>query len=116
MGSVLLYAAVVFFLSFGIIAFVNFLTDFMYETKYLKNKTVYTIIQVENEACGIENIVRAINFKVEKSYSGAYDHRIIFIDNNSVDSTYKILKRLEKSIGKITVLKRAELLKKLDFL
>lgn len=116
MGNILLYSAIVFFLSFGIISFVNFLIDFVYETKYLKNKTIYTIVPMENEACSAENVVRAVKFKVEKSCSGVCDSRIIFVDLKSFDATYPTLKSFEKSEGGITAVKSEEILKKLDFL
>ena len=115
MGEVILYAFLIFFLSFGLISFCNFFVDFLYETKYLKNKKIYTVVRMENEVCNAENIVRAIIAKVEKSYFGTYDHNIIFVDNNSFDGTYPLLKSIEKNSGKIKAFKREELIKKLEF-
>lgn len=115
MGGILLYSAVIFFLSFGIISCMGFIRDFFYETKYLKNKTVYTIVPVENEACSIENIVRAVKFKVEKSCSGVCDCKLFFVDTGSSDATYSILKRLEKTDKEIIAVKTSEISKKLDF-
>ena len=115
MGSILLYSWVVFFLSFGIISFLRFLVDFTYETKFLRNKTLYTVVEMENEACASENIVRAVKFKVEKSCSGVCDSKIIFIDTGSSDATFATLKQLEKSEGGITALKGEEIHKKLEF-
>ena len=115
MGSVLIYSFVVFFLSFGVISFFGFIVDFIYETKFLRNKTLYTVVEMENEACTSENIVRAVKFKVEKSFSGVCDTKIIFVDKRSSDATFPTLKRIEKSEGGITVLKSEEIHKKLDF-
>lgn len=115
MGSILIYSLIVFFVSFGIIAFFNFILDFIYETKFLRNKTLYTVVEMENEACASENIVRAVKFKVEKSFSGVCDNRIIFIDKKSKDATFETLKRLESKEGGIKVLKSEEIHKKLEF-
>ena len=115
MGSVLIYSLIVFFISFGIISFFNFALDFIYETKFLRNKTLYTVIEMQNEACLSENIVRAVKFKVEKSFSGVCDNKIIFIDTGSKDATFETLKRLEGHNGGITVLKSEEIHKNREF-
>lgn len=116
MGNILLYASVLFFLCFGVISFFSFFADFVYETKYLKNKTIYTVVTMENEACSAENIARAVKFKVEKSCSGVCDSKIIFVDKKSSDATYQTLKCYEKSEGGIIALKSEEFCKKLEFL
>lgn len=116
MGNILLYTAIVFFISFGIISFINFITDFVYETKYLKDKTVCTVVGIKDDEGTVENIVRAVLFKEEKSWSGVCRRKVVFVSESEDKTAYKILKRLEKSDGKITVSKKADLLKNLDFL
>ena len=86
----------------------------MYETKYLKNKKIYTVVEVKNEACYMENVVKAVISKVEKSYFGTYDHNIVFVDNNSNDGTYSVLKSIEKNEGEIKAFKWEEIIKKLE--
>lgn len=115
MGSILIYALIVFFISFGIISFFNFIVDFIYETKFLRNKTLYTVVGMENEACASENIVRAVKFKVEKSFSGVCDNKIIFIDKGSHDTTFETLKHIEGHNGGIMVLKSEEIHKNKEF-
>ena len=115
MGSVLIYAFIVFFISFGIISFFNFMVDFIYETKFLRNKTLYTVVEMQNEACASENIVRAVKFKVEKSFSGVCDNKIIFVDKGSKDATFETLKHIESHNGGIMAIKSEEIHKKAEF-
>lgn len=115
MGSVLLCSAVIFFISFGVINFFLFLVDFVYETKYLKNKKVYTIVPLEKEDYNVEELFRAVKFKVERGSSGVMDNEIIFVDKNDNNATYEALKRLTERDDGIKVLKSEEMLKKLHF-
>ncbi len=105
MGDILFYGFAIFFFSFGIISFLIFLADFFYETKYLKNKDIYTVFIAKNEVCTIENVARAIVFKTQQLCSGMCNHKVIAIDKNSDDGTYGILKRMEKCEQKLVVLK-----------
>ena len=112
MGAILIYSFIVFFISLGVISLFNFIVDFTYETKFLRNKTLYTVVEMENEVCAAENIVRAVKFKVEKSYSGVCDNKIIFIDNGSRDTTFETLKRISRNMDGISVIKSEEIHKK----
>lgn len=114
MLDVIFYSIAIFFSSFGIISFFMFAIDFFYETKYLKNKDIYTVFIAKNEICSIENVARAITFKAQKSCSGVCDSKIIVIDDESNDGTYGILKRMEKSEKKIRVLRKKDIIKLLD--
>ena len=105
MGDVLFYGIAIFFFGFGIISFCMFLIDFLYETKYLKDKDIYTVFIAGNEVGEIENIARAIVFKTQKNCSGMCNHKIIAIDSGSNDGTYGILKKMEVSEKKISVLR-----------
>jgi len=113
MGNIIFYTLAVFFSSFGIISFFIFITDFFYETKYLKDKDIYTVFVSKNEICTIENVARAIIFKTQKLCSGMCNHNIIAIDENSTDGTYGILKRIEICEGKIVVLRKKDMEKNL---
>ncbi len=109
MGDIVFYSLAVFFSTFGIISFCIFITDFFYETKYLKDKDIYTVFFSKDEVCAIENIARAVVFKTQKICSGMCNHRVIAIDENSTDGTYGILKRMEKCEGKIVVLRKKDM-------
>ena len=109
MGDIVFYSLAIFFSSFGIISFCIFITDFFYETKYLKDKDIYTVFFSKDEICTIENIARAIIFKTHKICSGMCNHRVIAIDKHSTDGTYGILKRMEKCEGKIVVLREKDM-------
>ena len=114
MADIIFYSIAIFFSSFGIISFCMFAIDFFYESRYLKNKEVYTVFVAKNEICSIENIARAIAFKAQKNCSGVCDSKIIAIDDGSCDGTYGILKRMEKSEKKICVLRKKDIIKLLE--
>jgi hypothetical protein len=114
MQAVIFYALITFFSIYGIFAFILFITDFFFDNKYLKEKTIYTIFCVKNEICKIENIVKTIIFKAYKNDVGLLDQRIIIIDLGSNDGTYELLKKLEKSEKTILVYKIEEIPKLLE--
>ena len=112
MSDIIFYALAVFFMGFGMISFSMYIIDFFYETKYLKNKKLYTFFLTKNEVCTVENVARAVIFKIHKSSSGICDHEIFAIDDNSDDGTYTILKKMSESEKKIKIIKNDEAVKK----
>lgn len=113
MENVIFYVLTVFFTGFGMLSFFMYIIDFFYETKYLKNKTVYTFFVAKNEVGTIENVTRGIIFKIKKANSGICDHKIFVVDDDSTDGTYGILKHISKAEKTISVVKSNEEIKKL---
>lgn len=111
MSNIIFYALTVFFTGFGMISFFMYVIDFFYETKYLKNKKIYTFFVAKNEACAIENITRGIIFKMRKADSGICDHKIFVVDDNSTDGTYNILKKISEREKSIDVIKNDDCIK-----
>ncbi len=109
MGDIIIYSIAIFFSSFGIISFFIFVIDFFYETKYLRNKDIYTVFMTKNEVCSIENVARAIVFKTQKNCSGMCNHKIIAVDEDSSDGTYGILKKMEICEKKIVVIRKKDM-------
>lgn len=111
MGDMAFYVVAVFFCGFGMISFFMCIIDFFYETKYLKNKEIYTFFVSKNEASFIENITRGLIFKMRKSDCGICNHKIFVVDDDSNDGTYEILKKIADEEKSITVIKNNESVK-----
>lgn len=108
MSDIIFYGITVFFCGFGMISFFMYLIDFFYETKYLKNKEIYTFFLTKNEVCTAENITRGLLFKMRKADSGICDHKIFAVDDNSTDGTYEILQKISENEKSISVIKNNE--------
>lgn len=112
MSDIIFYALAVFFCGFGMISFSMYIIDFFYETKYLKNKEIYTFFLAKNEACSVENTTRGLLFKMRKADSGICNHKIFVVDDDSEDGTYNILKKISDCEKSISVIKNNESVKK----
>lgn len=109
MQAILFYSLITFFSVYGIFSFLFFIIDFYFDNRYLRDTTVYTGFTVNNQACKIENIVKAMLFKLYKNDVGISDQKLIIVDLDSDDGTYECLKRLSKSEKLILVYKREEI-------
>ena len=112
MSDIIFYALSVFFMGFGMISFAMYIIDFFYETKYLKDKKLYTFFFTKNEVCTVENVARAVIFKINKANSGVCDHEIFAVDDNSDDGTYTILKKMSENEKKFKIVENSDDIKK----
>lgn len=113
-GELLLYAFLTFFSAYGVFSLMFFLIDFIRERKYLRGKTLYTMVVVKNEACNVENIVKSLQFKVFKNDVGLCNHRIFVVDNASSDGTFYLAEKLFGKENDIKIIKMDKLSEKLE--
>ena len=114
MSDLILYSVLTFFSIYGFISFFFFLIDFFLEIKYLKDKELYIMINVKNEACKIDSILKSLLFKLFKNDIGIASQKILAVDSGSDDGTFSLLKKIEKNENSVLVLKKAEMEKFLD--
>lgn len=114
MGELLLYAFMTFFSAYGVFSLMFFLIDFFREQTYLRGKTLYTMMVVKDEACKIENMVKALQFKVFKNDVGLCHHRILVVDRSSADGTFLLAEKLFAKENDVKIIKMEELSEKLE--
>lgn len=114
MGELFFYGLVTFFSAYGVFSFFFFLSDFISEKKYLKDKCLYSVLFVKDEACRIEQMVKTLIFKVFKNDTGLCDRKVIVVDQGSLDATYQTLSALFKDERNVLVFKREDFLEKLE--
>ena len=71
-----------------------------FSKKYQKQISV--VITVYNEQANIMPLANALHAVLETQ---AYDYEIIFVDDGSVDDTYKILRRAQAKIRNLTIIR-----------
>ncbi|MBQ7792343.1 MAG: hypothetical protein IJ367_02480, partial [Clostridia bacterium] len=103
-----------FFSAYGIFSFLFFLSDFFSEKKHLKGKCLYSLVFVKDEACHVEDMVKALLFKDFKNDTGLCDRKIIVVDRGSRDATYDTLCHLFQNETDVLICKQEELVKKLE--
>ena len=109
MSDLILYSVLTFFSVYGFISFSFFIVDFFYELKYLKDKELYIMMIVKNEACKIESVLKSLLFKVFKNDVGIASQKVILADCDSTDGTLNILKKIAENEKSLIVLKKGEI-------
>ena len=110
MKDLILYSVITFFSIYGFISFWFFIIDFFFEIKYLKNKDFYIFINVKNEACKIESMVKGLLFKVFKNDIGIANQKIIILDSGSTDGTFDMLSLISETEKSVLVFKKEEMI------
>lgn len=67
---------------------------------------VWVVIPTYNEAMNVEAIIRAVSAELERLVPG--EHRILIVDDNSPDGTGRLADDLDRELGTVEVLHRAE--------
>ncbi len=67
-------------------------------------KLISLIVPCLNEEDNVENIYNEI-CKVWNKQVAGYDFELIFVDDNSTDSTFSVLERLAKADSRVTALR-----------
>lgn len=114
MGELIFYGLLTFFSAYGVFSFFYFLSDFLSEKKHLKNKCLYSVLFVKDEACKAEEMVKSLLFKVFKNDTGLCERKIIVVDQGSSDATYDTLSAIFEKERNVLVFRREELPQKLE--
>ena len=114
MRSLILYSVLTFFSIYGFLSFLFFIIDFIFEIRYLKNRSFYILLKVKDEVCKIESMVNGLLFKLWKNDIGIANQRIIIVDSGSNDDTLTLLDGISENESSILVFKKEEMLNFLE--
>ena len=104
LSEFIFFTIVSFFSVYGFVQVIIYILDFIYDTRILKDKVIYTVVAVKNEENRVEAIAKAMLLKALKNDSGVADNKVVIVDIGSTDNTPEILKLIEEDKKGILVM------------
>lgn len=99
-----------FFAIYGLVQTLMNIFTYIGERKILKDKKIYTLAFVRNDADRVEGIADMLLLKVLKDDNGAYDNKVGIVDLGSTDSTSEILRILKRDKPHLNIYTKEEFL------